>query len=327
MSAYNSENFINDAIESVLNQTYKDFEFIIVDDGSTDKTLSIIKRFKDKRIKLIQNSRNEGLTKSLNIGLEAAEGKYVARMDADDICNPDRLFLQINFLKKNPNIGVLGTDITYINETGKKFKSIAKLKNLKTNNIFSYLVNMQKPKSHNLCVWYLLFKNCFYHPTVMFDKDIVRNSGGYKAKRSEDLDLWIRLFNKTNFANLKTSLLYHRIHSNQSSLERSSKEFDERIEARQRIFSFIFEENVNLDLIKLLSLRSEKSNEQSKFSLDYLDKTYLKFTTKYSLSFVEKWEIRIDYIRLSSIISNDFSIVRKINSIFKLITLDLKNKL
>ncbi len=327
MSAYNSENFIEDAIESILNQTYINFEFIIVDDGSTDKTLSIIKSFKDKRIKLIQNSKNLGLTKSLNIGLEIAEGKYVARMDADDICKLDRLFLQLNFLKNNPDVGVLGTDITFINETGKKFESVAKLKKLKTRNLISYFINKQKPKTHNLCVWYLLFKNCFYHPTVMFNKEIIINSGGYKARRSEDLDLWIRLYNKTKFANLKTPLLYHRIHSNQTSLDRSLNEFNERIEARQRIFSFIFDKNINLDLIKLLSLRSKKSNDQLKFSLDFLDKTYINFKKKYSLSFIEKLQIRIDYIRLSSIMSQNFSLFRILNSILKLVIINLKNKL
>ena len=324
MSVYNGEKYILDAIKSVLNQSYVNFEFIIIDDGSTDNTLSIIKSFSDNRIKLIQNKKNLGLTKSLNIGLEAAAGKYIARMDADDICDPERLSLQLNYLNNHPEIGVLGTDIELINKVGKKFNSKKNIKSLNIHNSIAYIFNTQKPKSHNLCIWYLLFKNCFYHPTVIFKKDVIIEAGGYKAKRSEDLDLWSRLFLKTKFANLKSSLLYHRIHDTQTSLDRSSKEFNERIEARKRIFSSIFDKDFNLDIVRLLSIRSNKSSNELKLSLDYLEQTYIKFHKRYSLTFCEKWQIRIDYIRLSAIISNNFGIVNKIYFMFKLIITEFK---
>lgn len=324
MSVYNCENFVSEAIYSVLNQTYVNFELIIIDDGSTDKTKDIIKNFSDKRIRLIQNKENLGLPRSLNIGLKVAQGKYIARLDADDICSPDRLLLQLNYLKEHPNVGVLGTDVEFIDEVGNKFKSAKRLKKIKSHNPISYFFNLQKPKSHNVCVWYLLFRNCFYHPTVMFKKSIVINVGGYENKKSEDLDLWSRLFDKTNFTNLKIPLLSHRIHSGQMTSETRSKELDIRIEARKRVFSTIFTENTNLDFIRLLSLRSNKSGDQLKSSLIFLDQTYINFIKKYLLSPVEKWQIRIDYIRLSSIISNNFSIIKIIHSIIKLLIIEFK---
>ncbi|MDD4353774.1 MAG: glycosyltransferase family A protein, partial [Candidatus Nanoarchaeia archaeon] len=120
MSAYNTERYIAEAIESILNQTFKDFEFIIIDDGSTDDSLKIIKRYvkKDRRIKLIHNKKNIGLTKSLNKGLKIAKGQYIARMDADDISLPQRFQIQYDFLEKNKDIFLIGTTAFLIDDKG-----------------------------------------------------------------------------------------------------------------------------------------------------------------------------------------------------------------
>lgn len=109
MAAFNAEAYIVEAIESILKQTHTDFEFIIINDASTDETLSIIKDFSDKRIVLIENETNCGLAASLNKGIRIAKGKYVARMDADDISSPDRFERQYNFLENNPEIDVCVT--------------------------------------------------------------------------------------------------------------------------------------------------------------------------------------------------------------------------
>ena len=109
MPAYNSETYIEKSIESILSQTYKCFEFIIINDGSTDKTRSIIKKYKDPRINLIDNNRNLGLSRSVNKGLKVAKGMFIARHDSDDISLPTRIHDQINFLIANPSIGLCGT--------------------------------------------------------------------------------------------------------------------------------------------------------------------------------------------------------------------------
>ena len=108
MPVYNGEKYLQEAIESILNQTFKDFEFIIINDGSTDKTLEIIKSFTDPRIKLI-TQENRGIIYSLNKGITESRGKYIARMDADDISLPERLEKEYRFLEQNPNYGIVGT--------------------------------------------------------------------------------------------------------------------------------------------------------------------------------------------------------------------------
>src|SRR3990172_12530717 len=120
MSAYNAEKYLREAIESILNQTFKDFEFIIINDCSTDKTKKIIEEYanKDARIKLINNATNLGLTKSLNIGLKEARGEYVARLDADDVALPERLEKQYEFMNKNRDITLTGAWAEKIYEEG-----------------------------------------------------------------------------------------------------------------------------------------------------------------------------------------------------------------
>ena len=111
MAAYNEEAYIRDAIVSVLNQTYENFEFIIINDGSTDQTESIIISITDKRIKYLKNEVNIKLIDSLNKGIALATGKYIARMDSDDICFPERLEKQVEFMEANPNIGISGAQL------------------------------------------------------------------------------------------------------------------------------------------------------------------------------------------------------------------------
>jgi glycosyltransferase involved in cell wall biosynthesis len=110
MSVYNGESFIAPSVESILKQSYQNFDFIVVDDGSTDRTAIILKSFSDPRLKILTNEKNVGQTRSLNLGLKVAQGKYIARQDADDISKPDRLGLQIEFMEQYGNVGLLGTD-------------------------------------------------------------------------------------------------------------------------------------------------------------------------------------------------------------------------
>jgi glycosyltransferase involved in cell wall biosynthesis len=200
MSVYNSADFLKEAIDSILNQTFSDFEFIIINDGSTDNSLNIIKSYNDKRIKLIDNVVNKGLIYSLNKGFDEAIGKYIARMDADDISELDRLKKQFDFLELNENIGVLGGDyISFSNKHSKRLHSIVNSNEIKT---------------------FLLFSATMCHPTLMIRKNIlVDNQFKYSetAKHVEDYDLWTKLVLKTDFENLPDVLLKYRDHVNQVS--------------------------------------------------------------------------------------------------------------
>lgn len=192
MSVYNGEKFVAEAIDSVLRQTFGDFEFIIIDDGSTDSSLAIIKSYSDKRIKLIENEANIGLTKSLNKGIAVARGKYVARMDADDISMPKRFEKQYNFMEKNPEIGVLGgQEITFGNK-----------RLIKT----SYLLDED-------IKCFAAFNNPMNHPTIFARAELLkRNPYNPDFRYSQDYELWARLLPIAKFANCKSIATAYRYH-------------------------------------------------------------------------------------------------------------------
>lgn len=201
MSVFNGGNYLPEAIESILKQTFTDFEFIIINDGSTDASENIIKLFKDERIVYINNERNLGLIHSLNSGLKIAKGQYIARMDADDIALDNRLELQVQKFKDNPNAIVVGSDYYLL--------SGSKLSYIKSNNDSDY----------NKAV--LFFAPCFCHPTVMMknvftEKDIFYN---WDYKHAEDYKLWTDLFLLGDFLNVDKALLKYRSHNTQISVK------------------------------------------------------------------------------------------------------------
>jgi glycosyltransferase involved in cell wall biosynthesis len=198
MACYNEEKNISRAIESILSQTFTDFEFIIIDDGSFDKTSEIIEQYRsrDSRIRIIKNSENRGHAYSLNVGINAAKYELIARMDSDDESLPERFEYQFNFLRENPNIKVLGTGASLY---------------LKKDNRF--LREHFLPEFHKDIVK-LKFKNTFvYHPSVMAYKEVLRNFGGYDTnyRKAEDVDLWLRIIDKVTFHNLQKPLIKYSV--------------------------------------------------------------------------------------------------------------------
>ncbi len=199
LCAYNGEPFIGEAIESILNQTYKDFEFIIVENGSTDNTWQIIKSYTDTRIKAFQTSFKQ-LSFNLNYALMQTKAEYIARMDADDIARPYRLERQVAYLQLHPDVDVLGTAFELF---GDKYEG--KISTL--------------PATDKAFRRRLPFRFCFCHPSVMFKRETILKCSGYQeAKFCQDMDLWLRLSrDKTfKFANLQEPLLRYRIHQGQA---------------------------------------------------------------------------------------------------------------
>ena len=196
MSVNNCELYLRQSIESIINQTFKDFEFIIVNDGSSDSSYKIINSYHDKRIKLINNKTKLGLSKSLNKGLKICKSKIIARMDADDISKRDRLEKQYQFFKENKNIDVLGGQAVLIDKDGNKIDS----KHL-------------YPISNNLAKWELLREVPFCHPAVMFRKNALEKAGLYNEKfiYAQDFELWKRLAQLGfSFSNLPDKVIYYR---------------------------------------------------------------------------------------------------------------------
>jgi glycosyltransferase involved in cell wall biosynthesis len=199
MSVYNGEKYLKLAVESILNQSFKDFEFIIIDDGSVDKSLDLLRDFQksDERIKIISR-KNKGLIASLNEGVGLAQGEYIARMDTDDISKIDRLEKQVKYMEEN-NLVVCGTWAEAIDSLGNKIK------------------DMNYPPSEKKIKSFALLHNPFIHPSVMFRKDIFEKVGGYRNffKYIEDYELWTRIIFKYKTGNIPEALLYYRLHEEQ----------------------------------------------------------------------------------------------------------------
>lgn len=199
MSVYNGEQYLHEAMQSILDQTFDDFEFLIIDDASNDNSAAIINSFNDKRIRYLRNDKNLGLTASLNKGLILSDGLYIARMDADDISKPTRLEKQVDFMKANPEVGLLGTWFEYY-PTGRKVKSFIE---------------------HRDIYAQLFIYNAIAHPTAMLRRSVlIDNKCFYNNKftKAQDYELWSRLIEITKTANLPEILLLYRVHEGQVSV-------------------------------------------------------------------------------------------------------------
>lgn len=200
MSVYNDEAYLAEAIESILNQTYKDFEFLIFDDASTDNSFRILEYYakKDRRIKLITNKINRGLGYNLNRGVEIAESPWIARMDADDLANPNRLQLQLNYVQAHPDTSIVGGCAVDIDRRGN-------------------IVSQRKVPTQHKQIKELIWTNPFIHGTVLFKRDAILAVGSYSpslAKR-QDYELWFRCAQAgLKFANLPQPLIRYRFTDN-----------------------------------------------------------------------------------------------------------------
>ncbi|MBM3250937.1 MAG: glycosyltransferase family 2 protein [Candidatus Nealsonbacteria bacterium] len=191
MSVYNGERFLKESIDSLLNQTYKNIEIILVNDGSTDRTREIASSFQDERIVFIDRNHNLGLTKSLNEGLQYVHGDYIARLDVGDVALPTRIKEQVNFLEGHPEIGIIGSGIElfYNNQTLKKY--------------------IYAPNHKTIKKQLLRFVNPLPHSTLMIRAEIIKKLNGYCEAflRSQDYDLLLRGLNVTKLASLPKVLV------------------------------------------------------------------------------------------------------------------------
>lgn len=205
MSAYNDSKYIRESVKCILNQTYKDFEFLIIDDGSTDETEEIISSFNDSRINYKKISHT-GLAGALNFGLANSTGEIIARIDSDDLSVERRLEVQINFLNKNPGYDVIGSRSVYINERNQ------------------ILFILKPPAEDEGIKNFLNLHNPLNHSTLLYRKDSIIEGGGYNKSFEcyEDFELWFRLRNKLKFKIIPEVLVYTRQRKN-SLTKRGSK--------------------------------------------------------------------------------------------------------
>lgn len=202
MSVYNGARFLCQAIDSILNQSCRDFEFIIINDGSTDDSGRVLDFYarQDRRVRVCHQS-NQGLIRSLNRGCALAESEFIARMDADDLASPVRFSRQLRFMKAHPEVAVLGTAVEFIDETGRPIRVA------------------QFPLHHHEIQSICLTSSFLWHPSVLMRKAAFMRVGGYRhVLHAEDYDLWLRIVDHYRIANLPDILLKYRLHPAQISV-------------------------------------------------------------------------------------------------------------
>lgn len=198
MPVYNGEQYLKDAIDSVLSQTFNDFELLIIDDASKDNSVKIVKQYSDKRIKLFINETNQGVALTLNKGIELSVGRYIARMDCDDISEPDRFIKQVSYMDKHDNCVICGSSITVLNGSDERLR------------VYSDTDGAIRAD--------MIFNSAFVHPAVMMRADVLKKFSiryNVEFERAEDYEMWSRILKKGKCCNLKEPLLKYRHHERQ----------------------------------------------------------------------------------------------------------------
>ena len=274
MSVYNAEKYIQESIDSILQQTFTDFEFIIYNDNSNDNTGKILSTYTDPRIKVLINSENKGLTYNLNHGVEHARGKYVARMDADDIAVSNRLEIQYQYLEKHPEISILGGQVHFF-----------------INSIDDEGPTTHEPLDNDSIRVQLLLGFSLYHPTVMFrvdDLKLYNLNYDISFRYSQDLALWSQAMHYVKLANLPKIVTYMREHPNKISIAKHSlqKECSDR---------------VHLQELKRLGVTNLSNEEQISFL------SFCACETQLSVQSLIHYDAAIDKIRKENSKTNFFN--------------------
>jgi glycosyltransferase involved in cell wall biosynthesis len=207
MPVFNGEKYVSAAIESILHQTYRNFEFIIVDDCSTDHSLTILEKWrgKDRRIKLFRNKKQLGISRSRNLGIAHAKGRMIMNMDHDDLCRQKRMSTQVKYLEKHPQVGIVGSDIGVINEKGIQIGT------------------RHFPKDDLSIRLALVRYSPFTHPSTMIRYIVYQKAGNYNKdfEPADDYELYYRIGTRFRFGNIDQQLLKHRIYSSATTMTKT----------------------------------------------------------------------------------------------------------
>ena len=312
MSVYNGEKYLVQAIDSILNQTYQNFEFIIIDDCSTDNSSHILQEYaqKDSRIKIIKKEVNQGLKgfiKNLNLGISLAKGKYIARMDADDISLPERFQKQVDFLENNPEITLVGAQLNLINEQNKiTGEAIAALQ-------------------HRDIVKRITSQIQLFHPVIMFRKD---QNIQYREKflYCEDYDLYLNLITQgKKLANINEKLLHYRIL--ESSISRKGDNFVKKLMVEKALYFYklrkengqdLYETFNNEEVLEINNLEFKNKIEELFFALEAAIKLNKKEKIVLLIKKIKKHypkeKIPFKYVFLSSVPLSFFRVLKKLFS-------------
>ena len=239
MSVYDGVRYLHQAVESILAQTFTDFELILIDDGSKDDTCSILEEYKqlDPRVIVRRFEENRGLTVRLNDGIRIAQGEYIARMDADDISLPQRFERQVEYMDQNPQVGIVGSQMNVFDDRAG------------LNGKFNV------PCAHNQIAWALLFGRSFAHPSIMIRRVLFEKFGGYDESFhvAQDHELWGRMIWATRFANLPDVLIDYRSHIFSTSRQQADDQKHNVLLARKRLASQVLDRVVSEDVMQWMA--------------------------------------------------------------------------
>ncbi|HJO95140.1 MAG TPA: glycosyltransferase [Victivallales bacterium] len=256
MPVHNGELHLEDSIKSILNQTYKNFEFIIINDCSSDGTANILNHYshKDKRINIFDNESNKGITKSLNEGLCFATGKYIARMDVDDISTKNRFEVQIKFLEENSDIAVCGSHVI-TEKTGYNDKYI--------------------PYTPEDIKATLFFMNALTHPSVMMKSSVIIEENNFyneKYKFAQDYELWCRLSKNHKIVNLKEDLLEYRWHESNVSILKRMEQMNNHFYVKIQMLEDLLERDISEKEKEMHAILTGYSNPEKNIKLNQIEK-------------------------------------------------------
>lgn len=223
MPVYNGEKYLKEAIDSILSQSFKDFELLIINDGSSDNTENLLKSYNDFRIRIIDNKTNKGLIYSLNLGIKESKGEFIARMDADDISYPDRLKIQYEFMKDNPDVCVCGTGFQSFGES-----------------------NFIHSQNKQITIFNLIKNNPVAHPTVFIRKSILFKYNleySYDFFACEDYELWSRIILVSKIVNIPNILLKYRTHNTNVSKVFSIQQNENANRVKESLLKKIFDKD------------------------------------------------------------------------------------
>lgn len=306
---HNQEEYVVESIYSILGQTFEDFELIVINDASTDNTHDLVAALSDKRIKIINNNINVGVSKSLNTGIESSNGQYIARMDGDDICTPDRLEKQVEFMDLNPEIAVCGSHIEILGGTHRIVK---------------------RPLGSQAIKCFLLAGPPFSHPSVMLRKSLLQEHNLYydeSFSTAQDYELWSRILQIAPGWNLDEVLLKHRLHDGQVSVTKLAEQDCNADRVRQKVIKSLgidadacqFEMharlfrntletgNANIEWsISWIDNLIEKNSEANVFDAKALNE-FLRLSLKHYIDKCESSDVKIDPRLSGKIYGNRFA--------------------
>lgn len=282
MPVYNADRFLVESIESILNQTYTNFEFIIISSNPTEKAKGILDNYqrRDARI-LVFYQEKKGIAFARNFGCQQAKGEYIAVMDADDISSLNRFEIQITFMEEHPDIGIVGSWADFIDENGTTFKKV------------------RWPTKPFVIGWNLFYLDCLVHVTILIRRDILKKLKFYTQADDgfpEDYDLWTRAFFITKIANIPKSLAKYRMHKSNNSLGLSleTKQFNTQIQYSMiqnllgEISQPFLDKILSHDNSSIFNFNPNINNIQ----VDLIETLYRHYINTYSLSNSENKEIQ-----------------------------------